>query len=440
MYAEAFGLADRERRIPATAATRYALASISKPLTATGVLRLVHEGQLSLDTPVDELLAPDHLRGAGGNARDATLRRVLSHTAGLPEHYQFFYADEAARPPPMTETIRRYGVVMTPPGAYFNYSNLGYGILGEVIRRTTRMSYAEFMATQVFKPLGMHETHVQGAVATGNEARRYTGAGPALPEYTFDHEAASAVIGTARDLARFGLFQLPARQLATPPWLDAGSLAMMQQPATPPGGPAYGLGWFIEQVYGIREIGHTGDMPGALTRIGIYPQEDLVVVVLSNGDAWVGEVYDDVLSILVPRIRPALEAARASASNATAPALAEQQWVGEWRGYLEGEQGPLPWRLSIEPNGHATAQLGSTPAAVVEGLGLREGWLRGRFAGSLPITDAHRAPGHVEFALALVHDHLQGELVQVSEETPRAYFAVAAYSSAERAAPPLPGE
>jgi CubicO group peptidase (beta-lactamase class C family) len=69
------------------------------------------------------------LRPYGGPARDATVRRVLSHTAGLPSFQNVFFADEPRRVPPPTDTIRRYGLIVDKPGERFQYSNLGYSIL-----------------------------------------------------------------------------------------------------------------------------------------------------------------------------------------------------------------------------------------------------------------------------------------------------------------------
>jgi CubicO group peptidase (beta-lactamase class C family) len=94
VWEEGFGLADREKNIPATEHTMYALASISKPLTATGLMILVERGLINLDSPINDYLGEAKLQAWVGDAAEATVRRVASHTAGLPLHSQHFYDDE----------------------------------------------------------------------------------------------------------------------------------------------------------------------------------------------------------------------------------------------------------------------------------------------------------------------------------------------------------
>lgn len=109
VWEEAFGWADRENRIAANEHTMYSLASISKPVTATGLMVLKQRGRIDLDKPVNDYLGPSGVTARVGDIRAATVRRVANHTSGLPLHYQFFHEDEPEHPPPMAETIRRYG-------------------------------------------------------------------------------------------------------------------------------------------------------------------------------------------------------------------------------------------------------------------------------------------------------------------------------------------
>lgn len=136
VWEDAIGWANREKRIPATVNTSYALASLSKPITATGLMVLVERGRVNLDAPVNSYLGTAKLAVAA-DANGATIRRVLSHTAGLPLHSHFFYSDRGYSPPSMDETIRRYGNLVFPPGRVFEYSNLGYGIISHVIERVS---------------------------------------------------------------------------------------------------------------------------------------------------------------------------------------------------------------------------------------------------------------------------------------------------------------
>src|SRR5688500_13954724 len=116
LWEEAFGWADRENRVPATRHTLYSLASISKPITATGIMLLKAAGKLDLDAAVNDYLGEAKLAARVGDAGDATVRRVANHSAGLPLHWHFFPEDEPRRRPEMDETIRRYGNLVTAPG------------------------------------------------------------------------------------------------------------------------------------------------------------------------------------------------------------------------------------------------------------------------------------------------------------------------------------
>src|SRR5712692_9618381 len=150
LWEEGFGWADRENRTPATEHTMYSLASVSKTLTATGLMVLVERGRIDLDRPINDYLGEAKLKAWVGSAVEATVRRVANHSSGLPLHYQFFYEDEPHRPPSMDETILRYGNLVTAPGERYQYSNLGFGVLDYVIARVSRRAYEDFMREEVF--------------------------------------------------------------------------------------------------------------------------------------------------------------------------------------------------------------------------------------------------------------------------------------------------
>ena len=212
VWEQGFGWADRENRVPANEHTMYSLASISKPIAATGLAVLLQRGKVELDKPINDYLGDAKLIARVGNAAEATVRRVANHSSGLPLHYQFFYVDQPYRRPPMDETIRRYGNLVTPPGERFQYSNLGYGVIDYVIARASGKPFADFMREQVFLPLGL--THMSVDIGPGlerYEAIRYGTDGLRIPFYDFDHPGASAIYSSAHDLVRFGMFHLGDR-------------------------------------------------------------------------------------------------------------------------------------------------------------------------------------------------------------------------------------
>jgi CubicO group peptidase (beta-lactamase class C family) len=167
IWEEGFGSANREERIPATENTMYSLASISKPITATGLMTLVQAGKIDLDKPINDYLGDAKLKARVGDASEATVRRVANHSSGLPLHYQFFFSNEPYRKPSYDETILRYGNLVTIPGEHYQYSNLGFGIIGYVLSRASEESYSDFMREAVFLKLGM--THTSVGIGPGLE-------------------------------------------------------------------------------------------------------------------------------------------------------------------------------------------------------------------------------------------------------------------------------
>src|ERR1700761_2063652 len=152
-WAEGFGWADREHHVKATADTIYQLASISKPFTATALMRLVEQKKIDLNRPINDYLGGAKLVAHVGDAKDATVLRVADHSSGLPFHAPFFYSDTPLRRPDEATTIRKYGQLMNRPGDRYFYSNLGFGLLGEVVALAHGSDYATAMTDLVFRPL-----------------------------------------------------------------------------------------------------------------------------------------------------------------------------------------------------------------------------------------------------------------------------------------------
>lgn len=429
VWEEAFGLANRERHVPATTTTMYSLASISKPFTATGLMVLVQRGAVKLDAPVNDYLGAAKLRAFEGRAEDATVRRVANHTSGLPTHYQFFYADEPYRRPTMDETISRYGILVAPPGTRANYSNLGFGIIDYIIERTSRTPYPEFMRREVFTPLGLARTAVVVRPITGDTvAERYDQRGAAIPWYDFDHRGASAVYSSAHDLIRFAMFHLKdhlrdQRAILPDSTLDAMHRATARHSEL----VGYGIGWRTHyEDFGYTGIGHTGGMPGVATLMRTYPEEDAAVVVLTNSadNAAVGQITRAVMSALLPRYAEKAKAFVAPAPPARATIPADLH--GEWQGEVRTWQGTVPLRLSVAPDGGARVRLGTGAEEAMENVTWRDTLLTGTFSGTLPAADMNRHPYRLRLAVAPRGARLTGVVNAEASpgDTARLYYSL----------------
>ena len=407
---EGFGLADQERKIPATSDTIYSVASISKPFTATGLMTLVQKGQIDLDAPINKYLRGSQIRALVGDAKDATVKRVANHTSGLPLHGNFFYEDELLRPPPIEQTIRRYGLLFTAPGEVWQYSNLGYGILGHVIELVSQKPYADFMENQVFRPLGLDHTSVGSPIRAGRVyAVRYGAENKIVPNFAVDHVGASMIWSSVHDLVEFGIFHSKAHLGSQEAILSDASIDAMQTPGT--GAAAhYGIGWNIGEAQGRKVIVHGGDMEGVGALLLILPSEELVVAAICNRRADPSPVVDDILEVILPGWK-----------NHPPPPVSHPhdplptEFIGKWFGKISTYSGKEAFVLDVATDGTVRAKAGRQPERVVQRVSSDGTRLTGEFEGFIDTSDARRHPNVVYISLRLRNGVLQGSATAFSK-------------------------
>ena len=399
LWEQGFGWADRERRIPADANTMYSLASISKPLTATALMTLVSAGKVDLDKPIDDYLGAVKLHARVGKAESATIRRVANHTSGLPEHFQFFYENEAWRAPSMDETILRFGNLVSEPGERFQYSNLGYGLLDEVIARASGKSFPDYMRQEVFLKLGMNRSAVGVDPALrGFEATRYDGEDvlPIVP-YTTDHPGASEIYSSAHDMALFGMFSLKQHLPGQAAILSDALIDAMQKPSVfsePAVG--YGIGWEINTTYGPTIVTHSGGMPGVATWLRLVPAQKLVIVVLCNEDDRLAHTVADEIS---QQLIPGWKLPQAGAPEPMFTPSPEL--IGKWKGTVETYRSTTPLVLEVLASGEVRLQLGEQLPTLLARPSFHDGILRGVFGGTLDLPEAERRPYTLSLSLKM---------------------------------------
>jgi CubicO group peptidase (beta-lactamase class C family) len=160
--AGAHGIKDARsgRRLAPT--DRVHVGSIAKTVLATGILRLVSEGRLGLDSPVSGLLPEVDFENPWGATHPVTVRHLLGHTAGLDDaRFSQVFSLTATAGMPLKEGLARAGLPLTVrsrPGARHSYSNTGYLLLGMVIEKTTAMPYERYLDTHVLEPLGLSDS------------------------------------------------------------------------------------------------------------------------------------------------------------------------------------------------------------------------------------------------------------------------------------------
>ncbi|MDP9459872.1 MAG: beta-lactamase family protein, partial [Actinomycetota bacterium] len=259
---------------------QYRLGSISKTVTAIVVMRLRDEGRLSLDDPLER-----HLPGTPFG--DRTVGQLLSHLAGASAESPGGWWERVPG-----GSLADLGLgpddVVLGAARRFHYSNLGFGLLGEVVARLRGTSWEDAAATEVLGPLGMARTTPRPVQPVAEGRAVHPWADVVLPEpehHAGVMAAAGQLWATLADLARFAVFLLGD----TGDVLDPATLEEMSLPAgvdpSAPGWAAYGLGLQVLRIDGRTLIGHGGSMPGFLAGVFVDREERTGAVSLANTTA-----------------------------------------------------------------------------------------------------------------------------------------------------------
>jgi len=289
VYSLVRGLAVAETREPMTRATRLNMASGSKLFTAVAILQLDQAGKLSIEKPLADFLPafPD-----AAWASSVTLRQLLTHTAGAGNYWDEAYEQSWRE---ITTTAQFLPHVLrhlrASPVGQFNYSNSGFVILGLVVEAVSGESFYDYVRRRIFAPAGMtatgyplrsrREPGVAGAYRPEIEAGAVR-PGSYLPvELGERGSAAGGAATTADDLVRF------VRALSDGRLLDPAHVREMTRPQVAmggPGGDSYGLGTIVRERDGVRSWGHGGTARGTHFELAVYPEREVVSIVMSNYD------------------------------------------------------------------------------------------------------------------------------------------------------------
>ena len=415
VWEEGFGWADRDKRIPANEHTMYSIASITKPFTATALMTLVEKKVIDLDRSVNQYLADAKVRARIGSADDATIRRVANHTSGLPVQ-GYFSSNESWRPPSMDETILRYGNLVTIPGEKWEYTNLGYGILGHVIARMSGQSYEDYMRDSVFLKLGL--THTSVGIEPGLEqfaAVRYDGGVP-ISFSPPPHRAAAGIYSSAHDLIRFAMFHLKAHLPDQVPILSDASIDEMQKPTVRTqqcDTCGYGVGWLLNEGSGYPTVNHDGLLPGASGILRLVPSEKIAMVVLDNSrdPGLPREIINKALATLLPKYK----AAPPSPRSQPVPFQPPSSLVGACTGTLSTYKTEIPLTLNVLASGEVHARLtdGFNLPTLLDGIAWDNDTLSGVMLADFETDDAGRGSYHLNVSLKLRGNLLNGAIIAV---------------------------
>ena len=298
-----FGYADKSTEREADAQTVYQAASISKPVTAWAIMKLAEEGLIDLDTPVSGYLSSWQLPESEFHNDRVTVRRILSHSAGLslggfpgfPPGYELPALPDALSG---SNSSKRGVYLIKEPGSEFDYSGGGYMLLSLIVEELTGQTFEAYIEEAVFSPLGMESsTYCQGENIPGL-AKPYNRDGRELPNYIYSGKGAAGLQTTVDDLAILvcSLSDKPGK-LSGQPVLSKNSVQQMIKPVISTKGDirlfydSMALGIFTDNT---GMVSHTGSNRGWRSFFGIYPDTGDGIVILSNSDSG-RNIYIDIV-------------------------------------------------------------------------------------------------------------------------------------------------
>ncbi|MDT8435664.1 MAG: serine hydrolase domain-containing protein [Gemmatimonadota bacterium] len=342
------GVANLAEGIPAGPRSLFRIASMSKSFTALAILQLRDEGRLSLDDPVArwvpemrEMVYPT------GDAPEITIRHLLTHSAGFPEDNPWGDRQLADSDRELLDLVAAGPSFARPPGIAYEYSNLGFALLGQVVEAVSGLEFHEYTRRRIFEPLGMHDTVWEFTDAPPRRLAlgydRVDGAWRQVPhEHHGSFGAMGGLLTSVEDFAAWAVLHVgawPPRDGPESPVLRRASLREMHQPwrfaslegdreDAAGGGPAcpvvraygYGLRW-TRDCDDRTVVGHSGGLPGFGSDWALAPDYGLAVFSFDNrtyaGTASVNAAVLDTLVTLAglepvrPLASPVLELRKA---------------------------------------------------------------------------------------------------------------------------------
>lgn len=288
-----YGIANVEFNIPVTAETAFKIGSISKPLIAIGVMRLVEEGKIGLDDPVSK-----YFTDAPATWKDVTIRHLLSHTSGIVREAPGFDPFKVQANYDVITTAFSLPLVFAP-GEKYQYCNVGYFSLAEIITRVSGKPWPQYMEETIFRPIKMAATRVTSNTdIVPNRAGGYALMnGKLLNSESYRAlRPSGAFYSNLKDMISWSL----ALESGTP--IKQETLRTMWTPFKLNDGKSapYGFGWVVGNIRGKKRIGHGGSLSGFRSDLAIYQDDKLTVITLTNLDsANPGAISTEVADIYI---------------------------------------------------------------------------------------------------------------------------------------------
>jgi len=301
IFTAAYGMADREKKIPNTLNTKFRVGSMNKMFTAVSILQLVQAGKIALSDPVGKYLTDYPNKDI---ATKVIIYQLLTHTGGTGDFFGPQFDAHRLELKTLQDYLKLYGerAPEFAPGTRWEYSNYGFLMLGVVVERVSGKNYYEYVSENIYKPAGMTSTgslpedqnvpnRSVGYTQFGGEALR-----PNTDTLPYRGTSAGGGYCTVEDFLRF------ANALTNHKLLNAQNTDLLTTgKVDTPRGDKYAFG-FMDNGAGtaMRHFGHGGGAPGMNGELQIFPQTGYVIVVLSNLDPPAASRISDFIANRLP--------------------------------------------------------------------------------------------------------------------------------------------
>jgi CubicO group peptidase (beta-lactamase class C family) len=354
LWTRGFGLANREAQLPATPETIYSICSISKLFTSVGVMRLRDAGTLRLDDSVQAHLPWFDLGDRYPDAPPVTVAGMLTHSSGLPRESDHPYWSPPDFPfPSPTEIADALSnqQELYPAFAYWQYSNLGMALLGEIIATRSGQAYDAYIQASILDPLQMGATTPEIPVALRGErmALGYTAmtrSGERVPVGPFTAKGIAAAAGfasTVEDLAKFAQWQFRVLYHGADEILSRNTLREMHRVhwTDPDWERRWGLGFSTWRTRETTFVGHGGSCPGYRSHFALDPKGRVATIFMSNANGVSSSAFTN-------RAHQIVASAIAAALDSTVTAEAIDPHLSLYAGTYDespwwGESAVFPW-------------------------------------------------------------------------------------------------
>lgn len=353
VWSRGYGWADVERRAAATPDTLYGICSISKLFTAVAVMMERDAGRLRIDDAVGDHLPYFRLDRGVPDSAPVTIRDLLTHSGGVPREspHPYWTGPEFAFPTreEIVAGLTRQRMLY-PAERYFQYSNLGMALLGQVVEATSGLSYETYVQERILGPLGLTSTtpflpeaERGRRLATGYGTLTREGVRDEMPFYrTRGVAPAAGFASNVRDLAAFAAWQFRLLGRGGTEVLKATTLREMQRPqwVDPDWKTTRGLGFWVGRDGTTTLVGHTGSCPGYRTALRLDPRRKVAAIVLVNA---MGVSPEAMAERALQLLAPALEGG-AKTKEPSARATADLERFAGLYASAWGETVIVPWQ------------------------------------------------------------------------------------------------